>query len=455
MARELDLARVAAVHAEETARFVRERPRSAALVAEARATMPLGVPMSWMDWLFDHPPLYVESGDGAWFTDVDGHRYLDMYLGITVGSTGHSHPAIVDAVTDRVRRGIAFGLPTEDALAVSRLLAERWGLPKWQFALTSTQSITDVLRLARIVTGRDRVVVFGGHYHGHLGELLAVEDGEDGTAPEYEGITADDIGRTRIARWNDLASVEAALADGSVALVIAEPALTNSGVVFPATGFHAGLRDLTRATGTLLCIDETQTLPMAFGGLTRAWGLEADAVVLGKSLGGGVPVSAYGFSERIAAVMEREAAPFEVMGDAIDEPAVGGTLFGNALSMAAARAGLEGVWTVETHERTARLAGRIADAMRDRFAAAGFDWNVYAIGNRAGYRPHPVPPVSNEEAGERDVPALRHAQRAFMANRGVWEFGWWAGPAVSAQATDADIDHYVRVFGEFVDAIAG
>jgi glutamate-1-semialdehyde aminotransferase len=378
-----------------------------------------------------------------------------MYLGITVAAAGHTQPAVIDAVTDRMRRGIAFGLPTDDAIAVSRELAARWGLPKWQFALTSTQAITDVVRLARISTGRERVLMFEGKYHGHAAELLAIVDESGDVVPEYDGITPTDIRRTRVVNWNDVDAVRRELETGEVAIVIAEPALTNSGVVFPEPGFHAALRELTRLHGTILLIDETQTLPLAFGGLTRAWGLEADAVVIGKSLGGGVPVSAYGMRDGLAAPLEHEAAPYEVTGAAVDEPATGGTTFGNALSMAAARAALEQVWTPETHDRTTALAARIADGMRDTFRAAGLDWDVYAIGNRAGYRPHPVAPRDNVEAGARDIPALRHAQRVFMANRGVFEFGWWCGPAVSAQATTEDIERYLDVFGAFVRELTG
>jgi glutamate-1-semialdehyde aminotransferase len=445
----VDLARVAQLKQREDAAFLEARPRSLALLERARRSMPLGVPMSWMDFLFDHPPMFVDTAEGAYFTDVDGHRYLDMYLNITVASAGHTHPAVVAAVGERLRRGVQFGLPTEDAIVVSETLAERWGLPKWQFALSSTQSNTDAIRLARIATGRERVLTFEGKYHGHLGELLAIE-GDDGTVPEYVGITDADITRTVVVDWNDLEAVERALRTGEIALLIAEPALTNSGIVFPTPTFHAELRRLTRETGTLLLVDETQTLPCAYGGLVREWGLDPDFVVLGKSLGGGVPTSAYGMTEDIAGLIDRESEPYEVSGGAVDEPAIGGTMFGNALSMAATRAALTEVWTPENHEWTLRLAGRLVQGMRAVFDDAGVDWDVYQLGNRAGFRFSPEPPRNNIEAGERDIPAVRHLQRVYMANRGIWEFGWWCGPVVSTQATDDDIDLYLRVFSGFV-----
>ena len=434
----IDLARVEALKGREDAAFLAARPRSAALLARARRSMPLGVPMSWMDFLFDHPPMFVDTADSAYFTDVDGHRYLDMYLNITVASTGHTHPAVVEAAVERLRRGVQFGLPTEDAIAVSEALADRWGLPKWQFALSSTQSITDVIRLARIATGRDRVLVFEGKYHGHLGELLAVAAG-DGAAPEYLGITDADIARTAVVDWNDLENAERALGSGDVALVIAEPALTNSGVVFPSAAFHPELRRITRDVGTLLLIDETQTLPCAYGGLVR----------------GCIPTSAYGMHEEIAGLIDREYESYEVSGEVVDEPAIGGTMFGNALSMAATRAALTEVWTPENHERTQRLAERLMIGMRSVFDEAGVDWNVYQLGNRAGFRFSPDVPRNNVEAGERDIPAVRHLQRVFMANRGIWEFGWWCGPVVSIQATDGDIDRYLSAFADFMSELLG
>lgn len=445
----IDLRLVEELKQREDAAFVEARPRSAALLERARRSMPLGVPMSWMDWLFDHPPIFVDTADGAYFTDVDGHRYLDMYLNITVASAGHTHPAVVAAAVDRLERGVQFGLPTEDAIVVSEQLGERWGVPKWQFALSSTQSVTDVIRLARIATGRERILTFEGKYHGHLGELLAIED-EGGTVPEYVGITDADIARTVVVDWNDIEGVERALRPGDVALLIAEPALTNSGIVLPSPTFHAELRRLTRESGTLLLVDETQTLPCAFGGLVREWGLEPDFVVLGKSLCGGVPTSAFGMTEDIAGLIEREAEPYEVSGGAVDEPAIGGTMFGNALSMAATRAALVEVWTAENHARTQRLAGRLVQGMRASFDRAGVDWDVYQLGNRAGFRFSQVPPTNNVEAGERDIPAVRHLQRVYMANRGIFEFGWWCGPVVSTQATDDDIDLYLSVFSEFI-----
>jgi glutamate-1-semialdehyde aminotransferase len=414
--------------------------------------MPLGVPLSWMSFLYDHPPIFVDAAEGAHFTDVDGHRYLDMSLGITVASTGHTAEPVVRAVTERMAKGIQFHLPTEDAAIVSEELARRWGLPKWQYQLSSTQANTDAIHLARLRTGRERIVVFEGKYQGHLAELLAVWD-EGKTVPEYLGVTGHDIARTTVVAWNDLDGVAGALASGDVALLIAEPALTNSGIVFPSDGFHAELRRITREHGTLLAIDETQTLPMAFGGLVREWGLEADLVILGKSLGGGVPVAALGMADEISALIDRDYATYEVSGEEVDEPAIGGTLFGNALSMAAARAALLQVWTEETHLRMQQLAQTLANGMESVIRSRGREWDVYLLGNRAGYRFAQTPPRNNQEAGAYDLPLVRHLQRVFMANRCIWDFGWWGGPAISAQTTSEDVDVYVGVLAEFIEQL--
>ena len=441
--------RVSVLQAREDAVFAESHQRSLELRERARGSMPFGVPMSWMATLYDHAPLFVESGDGATFTDVDGHRYIDFSLGITVASAGHTPEPVIRAVTERIARGTQFQLPTEDAIFLSEELARRWGLPKWQYALSSTQAVTEVIRLARILTGREKVLVFEGKYQGHVGEVLAVLDGGE-VVPEYHGITHSDIARTVIVDWNDLDAVERALAAGDVALLLAEPLLTNSGIIFPAEGFHPGLRRLTRARGTVLAIDETQSLPMAYGGMVREWSLEPDMIVLGKSLGGGVPVSAYGMTEEISALIDREFAPNEISGEAVDEPAIGGTMFANALSIAAAHAAIEHVWVPETYARTSTLARSLADGMRERINHHGYDWDVYHVGNRAGYRFSPDRPVNNTQAGERDIPAIRNLQRVYFLNRGIWDFGWWAPPAISAQTTEQHVSAYLDLFATFI-----
>lgn len=451
---EVDLERVTRLKAEEDEAFARRHPKSLELLARARRSMPLGVPLAWMAVNWDHPPLYIASGEGSYITDVDDHRYLDVSLGITMASAGHTPEPVIAAVTRRMQTGTQFHLPTADAIAVSEELSRRWRLPKWQFQLTASQAATDAIRLARAVTGRERILVFEGKYQGHLTELLAIR-GVDGAEPEYHGITPADIARTSVVDWNDIDAAASELSIGDVAVVLVEPALTNSGIVFPSATFHSELRRLTAEQGTLLILDETQTLPMAFGGLVNDWNLHCDMVVLGKSLGGGIPVAALGMTDEIAALIDHDYQPYEVMGTAVDEPGIGGTSYGNALSMAAARAALEGVWTTETHTRTAALAQQMAAGMEAAIRRHGRDWNVYSIGNRAGYRFDRRPPRNNAEAAAYDLPPVRHLQRVFMANRGVWDFGWWGGPAISAQTAESDVSFYLTRFEQFMNVLLG
>ena len=240
--------------ARENERFVAERPRSMALLERARGLMPRGVPMAWMDDLYEHPPVWVEHGEGAHFTDVDGHTYLDMYLGDMSGFCGHAPPSVVEAVTRRMGLGNHFLLPSEDAIAVAEHLASRYGMPKWQFTLSATQANTEVVRLAREATGREIVLLFDGKYHGHLDATLVVlEEGE--IVPEERGLPRWVTGQARIVQFNDVDAIEDALAPGDVALVLTEPAMTNAGILWPEPGFHEALRLLTRQAGTLLAID--------------------------------------------------------------------------------------------------------------------------------------------------------------------------------------------------------
>lgn len=407
--------------------------------------------MTWMAFLWDHPPMFIDGADGARFHDVDGNEYVDFSLGITAASGGHAHPAIVEAACARIAHGFNFTLPTEDSVVASEELARRFGLPYWQYSLSSTQANTDVIRIARILTGKERVLMFEGKYQGHLAELLAVE-GDGGPVPEYAGISEHDIARSVIVDWNDLDAVARVLAGGDIAIAIAEPLLTNSGLVLPEAGFHDGLRRLTREAGVLLLIDETQTAPMGYGGMTRSYGLEPDFLVLGKSIAGGIPIGAYGMRQAACDLLAADHA-YEVTGEAVDEPATGGTLWGNALSMAALRAALEHLWTPATHERMEGLAGKLADGIRATFERHGRAWDVYHVGNRAGYRFCARQPRNNREAGAFDLPAVRHLQRVYLANRGVWDFGWWGGPAVSAQTSASDVEAYLGAFGEFADEV--
>jgi glutamate-1-semialdehyde 2,1-aminomutase len=331
--------------------------------------------------------------------------------------------------------GTQFLLPTEDALAVAVALAERFGLPAWQFTLSATQANVEVIRVARALTGRSAVLMFEGRYHGHGDEL--VEAGR--------GLLRDSRRHVRVVAYNDLEAVERELAKGDVALVLAEAAITNCGVIQPADGFHAGLRRLATDGGALLALDETHTLVAGPGGLTRHWGLEPDLLVMGKSIANGVPLGAYGMT---AAISERLD-----FGDAVDEDAVvatGGTLFGNALSLAAARATLGELLTDAAYARASALGVRLADGIETVAAAHDLPWRAHRLYNRSGYTHAPTLPVNAAEAIETFDRELFDIQRAYFANRGVWESINTSGPACGVQTSEADVDVYLELLDAFL-----
>jgi glutamate-1-semialdehyde 2,1-aminomutase len=426
----IDLAHARVLEEAENARFVAERPRSMALQEQARRSMPRGVPMAWIDDLYDHPPVWVSHGEGSGFTDVDGHTYLDMYVADMSAFCGHAPVPVVEAVARRMKLGNQFLLPSEDALAVAQHLADRYGLPKWQFTLSATQANTEVIRLARELTGREIVLMFDAKYHGEGDATLVVEEGGE-LVPESRGLPRGIAAQARIVQFNDVAALEAALEPGDVALVLAEPAMINAGFLLPQPGYHEQLRRATGDAGTLLAIDETHTLVCAYGGLARAWGLEPDFLTLGKALAAGVPLATYGMRDEIASLIAPPEQSRTVSGVVVDEVATGGTLFANALSMAAGRAALLDVLTEEAFERTASLGERMAAGLRLAIGRAGLRWSVAQYGAHASYFFAPEPPSDGAGSRAADDPGLRALIRVFMANRGVWESGWWLGPIVS------------------------
>jgi glutamate-1-semialdehyde 2,1-aminomutase len=409
--------------------------------------MPSGVPMAWMAGFYEHPTVFVDHGEGAWFTDVDGNRYLDVNLVDSSSFCGFGPPAVVEAVSRRLRSGSQFLLANEDALYVAEALSERFGLPQWQLTLSATQANMEAIRLARAATGRQKVVVFEGKYHGMLDETLAVNEGGR-TVAEYAGVAARAVADTVVVAFNDLVGVEEVLGGRDVACVLTEPALTNHGIVLPTSGFHDSLRSQCSRTGTVLIVDEAHTLQCGPGGLTRAWGLRADIVTLGKSLGGSIPVGAYGMVDSIADLLAPRHPRGAEWSSSFEEVATGGTFSGGALQSAACRAVLERILTGECYARTSALGTRLADGLEAHVRTAGLPWVVERLPGKASYRP------SRSVTGERDDPewrALSAAVRVWFANRGVWEATRWGGPAVSAPMSEDDVDLYVGLFGNLVE----
>ena len=447
----IDRARLAARLAEEERRFVDARPRSRELFERAKASLLDGVPMNWMVRWAGAFPVFVKEGSGAHITDVDGHRYLDLCLGDTGAMTGHAPAAAVEAIAERVRRGTTFMLPTEDAVWVGEELKRRFGLPYWQVALTATDANRFAIRLARHVTGRPKILVFNWCYHGTVDEaFVTLTDGVARARPGHVGPPVDPTVTTRVVEFNDVRALEAALAPGDVACVLAEPAMTNIGIIHPEPGFHAALREVTRRTGTLLLIDETHTICAGPGGYTREHGLEPDLFVLGKPIASGVPAAVYGLTADVAARIRALTRP-----DEADTGGIGGTLAGNALSLAAMRATLEHVLTPAAYARTIPLAERFASGVESVIREKGLPWIVKRLGCRAEYWFRPEPPRNGAEAAAAVDAELDRYMHLAALNRGILMTPFHNMALVSPDTTEADIDRHTRVFRESVEALLG
>jgi len=435
---------------DELARFAAEHPRSAALAEAARAHLLAGVPMHWMVRWPGGFPLFVERARGARFVDVDGREYVDFCLGDTGAMTGHAPAPALAAIRAQLERGITSMLPTEDAVWVAAELARRFGLPSWQFALTATDANRFAIRLARRLTGRPKILVFNWCYHGTVDEAFAVLDGGRVVArPGNLGPPVDPALTTRVVEFNDVEALERELARGDVACVLAEPALTNIGIVPPEPGFHAALRAATRRTGTLLILDETHTICAGPGGATRAWGLEPDLLTLGKPIGSGIPAAVYGFSAEVARRLETLIGR-----DESDTGGVGGTLAGNALALAAVRATLAEVLTEAAYARMLPLAERFAAGVEAGIAERGLPWVVKRLGTRIEYWFRPQPPRNGGEAAAAIDAELDRYLHLAALNRGVLMTPFHNMALMSPETSEADVDRHTQVFRESVEAIS-
>ncbi len=444
----IDRRRLAALRTDEDRVFERRTTRSRSLRNEAMAHLPMGVPMAWMSGLYRTPPIYVACGEGASFTDVDGNTYLDFNLCDLSMTVGYGNEAVAAALGDQARRGAQFLLPTEDSIVVSRILAQRMGLPFWQFTLSASGSNTEVIRIARFMTKRPRIVIFGGHYHGHIEETLVCNE-HGHSVPDTAGLSPGSAAHTTIVPFNDLEALGRTLSAGDVALVLTEPVMTNCNLIMPDPDFHRGLRDLTRQYGTLLCMDEAHTFQFAFGGLCRQWRLTPDFIVLGKGLGSGVSFGLYGMSDEVADCFAKNV-DVDIGPRGI---ATGGTTYGSALACAVARVVLEEVMTSAACDRVRSLGTLLADGLDATFLRCGLPWKAFRCGPRSGYCLEPqLPRTGNEGARSLDY-ELIDARRVFMANRGLWDAVAGAGPQASMAHADRDMAAYLAAAREFLDAI--
>jgi glutamate-1-semialdehyde 2,1-aminomutase len=376
---------------------------------------------------------------------------VDFCLGDTGAMSGHSPRRTVGAVARQAARGITSMLPTEDSIWVSQELARRFGVPCWQFALTATDANRFTIRLARALTKRRKILVFNWCYHGSVDETIAVLDnGRLVPRPGSVGPPLDPALTTRVVEWNDLGALEEALAHEDVACVLAEPALTNIGIVLPEPGYHDGLRKLTRRFGTLLAIDETHTICCGPGGYTKAAGLEPDFVTIGKTIAGGIPAAAYGFSADVA---ERIESDVDTM--LADVGGIGGTLAGNALSLAAIRATLAEVLTEEAFDRMIGLAERFAEGVDEVIRRRALPWHAVRLGCRVEYRFRPDPPRNGGEAAAADDPHLDRFMHLYALNRGILLTPFHNMALISPATTAEDVDLHTEVFDGAAAEVTG
>jgi len=449
---EIDRSRLAELMERERRTFRDRHPRSGALAADAKGSLLFGVPMNWMTrWPGDYP-VFVERAEGARFWDVDGNAFVDFCLGDTGGMAGHAPKVSVDAIVTQAAKGITLMLPTEDAAWVGREMARRFGVPYWNFTLTATDANRFAIRWARQVTGRSKVVVHNWCYHGSVDESFATLD-DTGDVVEREGNVGKPVGldeTTRVVEFNDLDGLERALAHGDVAVCMFEPALTNIGIVLPEPGYHDAVRKLCTAYGALLLIDETHTISAGPGGCTQAWSLRPDILTIGKTLGAGIPSAAYGFSaelsERVYANTDWKNA---------DVGGVGGTLAGNALSLAAMRATLGEVMTDEAFERMIGLGERFEQGVQSVIESRDLPWHVVRLGCRVEYLFRPDRARTGTEAAAGQDEELDAFIHLFLLNRGILMTPFHNMALMSPATTPEDVDRHTEVFGQAADELVG
>jgi glutamate-1-semialdehyde 2,1-aminomutase len=439
----IDRKLLAALRAKEDARFLEQHPVSGKMFAEAKGVMPGGVPMSWMAKWPGAYPVFVKDAKGAHFSDVDGNSYIDFCLGDTGSMTGHSPDATVAAIREQAGRGITAMLPTADAAIVSSELSRRFGLPLWQFTVSATDANRHVLRYCRLITGKSKIIVIDRCYHGSVDETFATLD-DAGNTVAREGNLGAPVSldqTTRVVEFNDLAAMEAALAKGDVAAILMEPAMTNVGIVLPEDGYLYAVEKLAKKYGALLIIDETHTISVGAGGMTADLGLKPDFLTIGKAIGGGIPTGTFGMTREVAASI---AAKVEL--EIIDTGGIGGTLAGNALSLASMRATLTQVLTEENFARMIELGTRWSDGVDAAIKEFNLPWTCNRLGARGEYLFAKSAPRTGREASDAGDFELEQYIHLRMLNDGFLITPFHNMALMSPATTAADVDAHTVAF---------
>jgi glutamate-1-semialdehyde aminotransferase len=447
-----DRKRLEQLFAKELELFVKKHPESKKLHDKAAGPMINGVPMSWMKKWPGPYPVYVASAKGAHFSDVDGNDYVDFCLGDTGAMVGHSPDASVRAIKNQLDKGITFMLPTTDAAIAAQTLADRFGLEKWQFTLTATDANRHIIRYARHVTGRKKIMIHDYCYHGTVDETFANLDDSGKTVTRVNNIGAPvDLSETTwVVPFNDLSAAEKAFAAGEIAAALIEPAMTNIGIVLPEPGYLEGLRELATKYDVILIHDETHTLSEGVGGMTRRRNLQPDAVVLGKTIGAGIPAGTFGMT---AALAERISSSLNL--EHIDVGGVGGTLAGNALSMAAIRATLTEVLTEAAFEKMEQLCTIWTNDVQEIINEFYIPWQVSQLGCRAEYSFRATAPKTGKEAADADDFELQQYLHLHAINRGVLMTPFHNMALISPATTLEDVKRHTDHFRDAAQALFG
>ena len=448
----LDRSRLVSLLQAEEQFFHETHRNSHELYQRARKSLYGGVPMLWMVRWAGSFPVFVKEAKGAHFRDVDGNSYIDLCLGDTGAMTGHSPDATVNAIMQQIQKGITLMLPYEDVIWVGEELQRRFGLPYWQFTLTATDANRFALRMARRITERSKILVFNYCYHGSVDEAYIVLD-EEGTPmsrPNNLGPQIDPLHTSKVIEFNDVAALETVLSAQDVAAVLAEPVMTNIGIIHPDPGYHDALRELTRKYGTYLIIDETHTICTGPGGYTAVHQLQPDFLTIGKPLAGGVPAAVYGFTEEVAQAFSERLD----MDDA-DAGGIGGTLAGNALSIAAMKATLQHVLTDEFYSKAIALQEGFTAGVESVIQEFNLPWIVKRLGNRSEYWFRPTPPRNGGEAFAAIDHELDRYMHLFALNRGILLTPFHNMALISPEITQEDVDYHTRVFREAVNSLFG
>ena len=430
----------------EVERFIDQHPESQAVADQSHSSLLAGVPMPWMKRWAGPFPVVADRAEGGRIFDIDGNKYVDFCLGDTGSMTGHANAPISQAISLQAQRGFTTMLPSSDISWVANHLAERFRMSKWQFCLSATDANRFSLRIARALSGKPKIVVNDWCYHGTVDETLVIldEEGQTVSRPGAIGPQVDPGITTLAVPFNDLDAMERALATGEVACVLMEPALTNIGIVLPQPGYLEGVRRLTKQYGVILILDETHTICAGPQGASRLWGIDADMLVIGKTIGGGIPVAAYGMSSEVAVKVEAL-----MHGHDLDVSGIGGTLSGSALAGAAIRATLTHALRPEDFDIAIPLATRWSTGVQAIIDQHGLPWTVQQLGCRAEYwfSEHPQ---NGAQAAASVNDGLESFMHLYALNRGILLTPFHNMALMTPFHSEEDVDLHTSVFSDCV-----